>query len=196
MAYVPVPGYQPTYNPTLPYNKPIPGGLCIGMSVYIQGVASEHMKRHLSFLTSQTMEGPPIFNPPVPFRRILQGGLTARRTIIVKGFIPPTGKSFAINFIVGSTGDMALHINSRLTEDTVVRNSYLNGSWGSEERKISYNPFGPGKFFDLSIRCGIDRFKVYANGQHLFDYSHRFSAFQNVDVLEIQGDINLSYIQI
>lgn len=118
---------------------------------------------------------------------------------------------------------MALHINSRLTEDTVVRNSYLNGSWGSEEKKISHNPFGPGKFFDvsrgslsppslqslcpgpslkpalslqLSLRCGIDRFKVYANGQHLFDYSHRFSAFQNVDVLEIQGDINLSYIQI
>ncbi|XP_042776307.1 galectin-4 [Panthera leo] len=314
MAYVPAPGYQPTYNPTLPYNKPIPGGLCIGMSVYIQGVASEHMKRFsVNFVAGQhagsdiafhfnprfdgwdkvvfnsmqggkwgseekkrsmpfrkgtafelvfmvqaehykvvvngnpfyefghrlplqmvthlqvdgdlelqsinfigghappsqgpghtqqlpsnlpTMEGPPIFNPPVPFRRILQGGLTARRTIIVKGFIPPTGKSFAINFIVGSTGDMALHINSRLTEDTVVRNSYLNGSWGSEEKKISYNPFGPGKFFDLSIRCGIDRFKVYANGQHLFDYSHRFSAFQNVDVLEIQGDINLSYIQI
>ncbi|XP_043454928.1 galectin-4 [Prionailurus bengalensis] len=314
MAYVPAPGYQPTYNPTLPYNKPIPGGLCIGMSVYIQGVASEHMKRFsVNFVAGQhsgsdiafhfnprfdgwdkvvfnsmqggkwgseekkrsmpfrkgtafelvfmvqaehykvvvngnpfyefghrlplqmvthlqvdgdlelqsinfiggnpppsqgpghtqqlpsnlpTMEGPPIFNPPVPFRRILQEGLTARRTIIVKGFIPPTGKSFAINFIVGSTGDIALHINSRLTEDTVVRNSYLNGSWGSEEKKISYNPFGPGKFFDLSIRCGIDRFKVYANGQHLFDYSHRFSTFQNVDVLEIQGDINLSYIQI
>ncbi|VFV19204.1 galectin-4 isoform 2 [Lynx pardinus] len=48
MAYVPAPGYQPTYNPTLPYNKPIPGGLCIGMSVYIQGVASEHMKRRPS----------------------------------------------------------------------------------------------------------------------------------------------------
>ncbi|XP_023393683.1 galectin-4 [Pteropus vampyrus] len=45
MAYIPAPGYQPAYNPTLPYNKPIPGGLSIGMSVYIQGVASEHMKR-------------------------------------------------------------------------------------------------------------------------------------------------------
>ncbi|KAF0876440.1 LEG4 protein, partial [Crocuta crocuta] len=140
-------------------------------------------------------------------------------------FPPPSlsAFSFAINFVVGSTGDLALHINSRLTEDVVVRNSFLNGSWGSEEKKITYNPFGPGKFFDvslgsllppslqtlcpgsslkpalprqLSIRCGIDRFKVYANGQHLFDYSHRVSAFQNVDVLEIQGDINLSYVQV
>lgn len=30
---------------TLPYNQPIPGGLSVGMSVYIQGVPSEHMKR-------------------------------------------------------------------------------------------------------------------------------------------------------
>ncbi|XP_044767302.1 galectin-4 isoform X1 [Neomonachus schauinslandi] len=328
MAYIPAPGYQPTYNPTLPYSKPIPGGLSVGMSVYIQGVASEHMKRfsvnfvagqhagadialhfnprfdgwdkvvfnsqqggkwgseekkrsmpfrkgaafelvfmvmaehykvvvngnpfyefghrlplqmvtHLqvdgdlelqsiNFIgglgaaqrppapltisafypsvgswthpptanTLQTMEGPPIFNPPVPFRKRLQGGLTARRTVIIKGSIPPMGKSFVINFMVGSSGDLALHINPRLTEGLVIRNSYLNGSWGSEDRKISYNPFGPGQFFDLSIRCGIDRFKVYANGQHLFDFSHRLSAFQNVDMLEIQGDITLSYVQV
>ncbi|XP_022380995.1 galectin-4 isoform X1 [Enhydra lutris kenyoni] len=314
MAYVPAPGYQPTYNPTLPYNKPIPGGLSVGMSVYIQGVAAEHMKRfYVNFVAGPyagadiafhfnprfdgwdkvvfnsqqggkwgseekkrsmpfrkgaafelvfmvlaehykvvvngnpfyqfghrvplqmvthlqvdgdlelqsinfiggnpppgqgpgymhqqpsqlpTMEGPPIFNPPVPFRKNLQGGLTARRTIIIKGSIPPMGKSFVINFMVGSSGDLALHINPRLTEGLVVRNSCLNGSWGSEDKKISYNPFGPGQFFDLSIRCGLDRFKVYANGQHLFDFSHRLSAFQDVDVLEIQGDITLSYVQV
>lgn len=105
--------------------------------------------------------------------------------------------------------------------DCVVRNSYMNGSWGSEERKIPYNPFGAGQFFDvslgvlfsvptnpslagphlsfplqLSIRCGTDRFKVFANGQHLFDFSHRFQAFQRVDMLEIKGDITLSYVQI
>ena len=48
----------------------------------------------------------------------------------------------------------------------------------------------------LSIRCGLDRFKVYANGQHLFDFSHRLSNFQGVDTLEIQGDVTLSYVQI
>lgn len=118
---------------------------------------------------------------------------------------------------------MALHINPRITEGAVVRNSFLNGSWGSEERKVPYNPFGPGQFFDvslgslsllpseasvlalasclpfslqLSIRCGADRFKVYANGQHLFDFSHRLSAFQRVDLVEIHGDVTLSYVQI
>lgn len=129
--------------------------------------------------------------------------------------------SFIINFKVGSSGDIALHINPRIGE-SVVRNSFMNGSWGSEERKVSYNPFGPGQFFDvslggdpfppptdlgpagphlspppqLSIRCGTDRFKVFANGQHLFDYNHRFQAFQRVDVMEIKGDITLSYVQI
>ncbi|XP_037675976.1 galectin-4 [Choloepus didactylus] len=325
MAYIPAPGYQPTYNPTLPYKQPIPGGLSPGMSVYIQGVANEHMKRffvnftvgqgpdediafhfnprfdgwdkvvfntkqggrwgseerkrsmpfrkgaafelvfmvlaehykvmvngspfyeyghrlplqmvtHLhvdgdlelqsiNFIGGQqppsqrpmitpaypgpgqnfqaqksrdlvTMEGPPIFNPPVPFTGRLQGGLIARRTIIVKGYVLPSAKSFVINFKAGASGDLALHINPRLNEGSVVRNSYLNGSWGAEERKISNNPFGPGQFFDLSIRCGMDRFKVYVNGQHLFDFCHRLKSFQNVDTLEIKGDINLSYVQI
>ncbi|XP_052619396.1 galectin-4 isoform X3 [Peromyscus californicus insignis] len=324
MAFVPAPGYQPTYNPTLPYKRPIPGGLNVGMSVYVQGVAKENMKRfrvdftvgqdegadiafhfnprfdgwdkvvfntkqngqwgkeekkmsmpfskgshfelvfmvmsdyykvvvngnpfyeyrhrlplqmvnHLhvdgdlelqsiNFLGGQSapapypghmassphpgpgyyppqmnslpvMAGPPTFNPPVPYVGTLHGGLIARRTIIVKGYILPTAKNFIINFKVGSSGDIALHINPRMGEG-VVRNSFMNGSWGSEERKIGYNPFGPGQFFDLSIRCGTDRFKVFANGQHLFDYSHRFQAFQRIDMLEIKGDITLSYVQI
>lgn len=59
--------------------------------------------------------------------------------------------SFDINFKVGSTGDLALHINPRMNENAVVRNSYLNGSWGSEERKLSYNPFGCGLFFEVSL---------------------------------------------
>uniref|UniRef100_A0A8C2YRQ8 Galectin n=1 Tax=Chinchilla lanigera TaxID=34839 RepID=A0A8C2YRQ8_CHILA len=310
MAYVPAPGYQPTYNPTLPYNRPIPGGLSVGMSVYIQGVAHENMNRffvnfvvgsspgsdiafhfnprfdgwdkvvfnsqqggrwgqeerkksmpfkrgsafelvfmvlpehykvvvngnpfyefqhrlplqmvtHLhvdgdlklqsiNFLGGQPapsqvcgaqmntlpLMGPQCSPQPVPYLGRLQGGLSPRRTIIIKGFIPPTAKSFAINFKVGSSGDRALHINPRLSEGVVVRNSHLKGSWGSEERKLPHNPFVPGQFFDLSIRCGTDRFKVYANGQHLFDYSHRLPAFQSVDTLEIQGDVTLSYVQI
>ncbi|XP_037374044.1 galectin-4 [Talpa occidentalis] len=319
MAYVPAPGYQPTFNPTLPYRQIIPGGLRAGMSVYIQGEADDHMKRFsVNFTTGQdpeadiafhfnprfdgwdkvvfntkqggkwgseekkrsmpfkkgasfemvfmifqehykvvvngspfyeyghriplqlvthlhvdgdlslysinflggqpapsqghghtqmpsnplppsnlpTMEGPPVFNPPVPYTGRLQGGLTARRTIIIKGFIPLYGKSFVINFKVGCTGDLALHFNPRLSEGTLTRNSYLRGSWGSEERSSTFNPFRPGQYFDLSIRCGLDRFKLYANGQHLFDFAHRLTAFHTVDTLEVLGDVTLSYVQI
>ena len=145
--------------------------------------------------TLPVMTGPPVFNPRVPYVGALQGGLTVRRTIIIKGYVLPTARNFVINFKVGSSGDIALHLNPRIG-DSVVRNSFMNGSWGAEERKVAYNPFGPGQFFDLSIRCGMDRFKVFANGQHLFDFSHRFQAFQMVDTLEINGDITLSYVQI
>ncbi|XP_049642614.1 galectin-4-like isoform X2 [Suncus etruscus] len=314
MTFVPAPGYQPTYNPTLPYNSPIPGGLNVGMSIYIQGMANENMRRfqvnfamgpepegdiafhfnprfdgwdkvvfnsrnsgnwgseerklkmpftkgehfemvvmvlqehykvtvngnpfyefkhrvppqmvtHLQVdgdLVLQSinfiggnpdpsqgpgvapqppfnlpaMEAPPVFNPPVPYTGRLQGGLMARRTIIIKGFVPPSAKRFAIDFKVGGTGEVALHINPRMDEKCVVRNSLQNGAWGSEERNLSHNPFAPGQYFDLSIRAGSDRFKVFANGQHLFDFAHRIPAFHMVDIMEISGDVTLSYIQI
>uniref|UniRef100_A0A8D0G701 Galectin n=1 Tax=Sphenodon punctatus TaxID=8508 RepID=A0A8D0G701_SPHPU len=47
----------------------------------------------------------------------------------------------------------------------------------------------------LSIRCGNQRFKVFANGQPLFDYNHRFQNFQQIDTLEISGDVVLSFVQ-
>nr|NP_034837.2 galectin-6 [Mus musculus]AAC27244.1 galectin-6 [Mus musculus] len=301
MAYVPAPGYQPTYNPTLPYKRPIPGGLSVGMSFYIQGTAKENMRRfHVNFAVGQddgadvafhfnprfdgwdkvvfntkqsgrwgkeeeksmpfqkgkhfelvfmvmpehykvvvngspfyeyghrlpvqmvthlqvdgdlelqsinffgvqpvetkypAMTGPPVFNPCLPYVGALQGGFTVRRTIIIKGYVLPTAKTFAINFRVGSSEDIALHINPRIG-DCLVRNSYMNGSWGTEERMVAYNPFGPGQFFDLSIRCGMDRFKVFANGIHLFNFSHRFQALRKINTLEINGDLTLSYVHI
>ncbi|XP_036602210.1 galectin-4 [Trichosurus vulpecula] len=321
MAFMPAPGYHPYYNPTLPYNREIPGGLRPGMSIYIQGVASNHMKRfHVNFalpggdiafhfnprfdgwdkvvfnskqggrwgseekkrsmpfrkgehfelvflVTDQhykvtvngspfyeyvhriplqtvthlqvegdlelqsinflgggpapgqipmpfpahpgpghgharaphelpTMEGPPVFNPPVPFVGRMQGGLTPRKTIVIKGLVSQHANNIAINFKVAQSEEVALHINPRLTEGVVVRNSLLGGKWGKEERNISFNPFTRGQYFDLSIRCGHDRFKIFANGQHIFDYAHRFHDFNRVNTVEIKGDLSLSYVQI
>ncbi|XP_055002398.1 galectin-4-like [Sorex araneus] len=301
MTFVPAPGYYPTYNPTLPFCKPIPCDLNVGTFVYIAGVAhqnlqsfvvnfalgpdavrddiafhfnprfagwnkvvfnarlsgtwgaeeekrkipfkngehfdilvmitQEHYKvlvngnhfyefghrtpiqkvTHLyvdgnmtlqlvSFLGqcpkfSEAMEGPPIFYPPVPYMRRLQGGLKTNRTIIIVGFIPRSAHRFFINFIVGTTGDIALHINPRMGEKAVVRNSFLNGGWGCEESGISYNPFAPGQYFDLSICTSTDNLKVFANGQHIFDYEHRVPA-TTADILEISSDVILSYVQV
>ncbi|XP_043851486.1 galectin-4 [Dromiciops gliroides] len=325
MAFMPVPGYLPHFNPTLPYNREIPGGLRTGMSVYIQGVANEHMKRfcvnfavgsrsggdiafhfnprfdgwdkvvfnsmqngswgheekkrsmpfrkgaafELVFMVMNehykvvvngspfyeyghriplqmvthlqvdgdlelrsinflgggpppgqipmpipaypgpghihhakppcelpNMEGPPVFNPPVPFCGRIQGGLTHRKTIVIKGLVSQQANSITINFKVGDSGDLALHINPRISKGEVVRNSFMGNTWGAEEKNLPFNPFTRGEYFDLSIRCGQDRFKVFANGQHLFDFPHRLSAFHKVDTVEIQGDLSLSYVQI
>ncbi|XP_030400456.1 galectin-4 [Gopherus evgoodei] len=141
------------------------------------------------------MAGPASFHPQVPYVANFPGGLTSKKTVVVKGFVPQGAKSFCINFKMGYSKDIALHINPRLNERVVVRNSLLNGQWGAEERALPQNPFQPGQYFDLSIRCGNGRFKVFANGQPLFDYNHRFREFQKIDTLEINGDVVLSYVQ-
>uniref|UniRef100_A0A8D2Q5Q8 Galectin n=1 Tax=Varanus komodoensis TaxID=61221 RepID=A0A8D2Q5Q8_VARKO len=148
-----------------------------------------------AFLNSVPEAGAiPTLEPQVPYRGNLAGGLGSKSTVVLKGFVPPNGKRFHINFKAGPQ-DIALHINPRMDERVVVRNSLLNGNWGPEERELSFNPFQPGQYFDLSIRCGNHRFKVFANGQHLFDFNHRFHNFQQINMLEIDGDVNLSYIQ-
>uniref|UniRef100_A0A3B1KFJ3 Galectin n=1 Tax=Astyanax mexicanus TaxID=7994 RepID=A0A3B1KFJ3_ASTMX len=45
MAFVAPPGYQPIYNPDIPYVGPIGGGLRAGMSIYIQGKIHHHINR-------------------------------------------------------------------------------------------------------------------------------------------------------
>ncbi|KAM4605811.1 uncharacterized protein O3C94_023275 [Discoglossus pictus] len=137
--------------------------------------------------------GMPMHNPPVPYYGNIMGGLSSKRTIAVKGYIPDGAEKFYLNFKVGSSNDIALHFNPRLTEDAVVRNSLIGGCWGAEERGLNFNPFRPGQYFDISIRCGNSRFKVYVNGEHFCDFAHRFQAFQMIDGLEVGGDVVLSY---
>ncbi|XP_064594171.1 galectin-4-like, partial [Zonotrichia leucophrys gambelii] len=103
---------------------------------------------------------------------------------------------FNINLRVGPAGDVVLHVNPRVDQaNAVVRNSFLGDSWGQEERELPCtSPFLRDRYFDLSIRCGNDRFKVFANGRPLFDYKHRVPAGPHVNVLEIEGDVVLSYV--
>ncbi|XP_075464397.1 galectin-4-like isoform X2 [Ascaphus truei] len=139
--------------------------------------------------------GQPIYNPGVPYYGNIYGGLSSKRTVVVRGLIPEGAQRFHMNFKVQSSNEIAFHFNPRLTEACVVRNSFLGGSWGPEERDMPYNAFIPGQYFDLSIRCGNYRFKVYVNGQNLCDFAHRMQAFQRIDGLEIGGDVVLSYVQ-
>uniref|UniRef100_A0A4W6CPY7 Galectin n=1 Tax=Lates calcarifer TaxID=8187 RepID=A0A4W6CPY7_LATCA len=140
------------------------------------------------------MCGQPVYNPPVPYSNMIPGGMIPKRTIVIRGMVPYGANSICINFVVSRTRDIALHINPRVREGIVVRNSEIGGSWGQEDRELSLNPFMEGQYFDMSIRCGNQRFKVFVNGQHLFDFVHRLQSFTEVDMLEIQGDVQISYI--
>ncbi|CAL8352103.1 unnamed protein product [Lota lota] len=141
-----------------------------------------------------SMGGQPEYNPTVPFNTMIPGGMSPKRTIIIRGMVPYGGERMCINLKASRSRDIAFHMNPRVREGIVVRNSMMEGNWGQEERGMSVNPFVEGQYFDMSIRCGNQRFKVFVNGQHLFDFAHRLQPFTQVDILEIEGDVQISYI--
>ncbi|XP_038550097.1 galectin-4-like isoform X1 [Micropterus salmoides] len=140
------------------------------------------------------MGGQPVYNPAVPYSNMIPGGMFPKRTIIIRGMVPFGANKLSINFKVSRSRDIAFHMNPRVREGIVVRNSMLGGNWGQEERELSMNPFMEGQYFDMSIRCGDQRFKVFVNGQHLFDFVHRLQSFHEIDMLDIEGDVQISYI--
>ncbi|XP_060734864.1 galectin-4-like isoform X2 [Tachysurus vachellii] len=310
MAFVAPPGYQPLYNPTIPYVGPISGGLRAGMSIYIQGKIQHHINRfhvnlqcgefdgcdiafhfnprfdlwdkvifntfqngawegeekvrempfskgeHFELVIVVNSEGyqvnvngrefylfqhrmpldrvcaieiggdvsidtinliggmqgmgggnmgypggnlpvmglQPIFNPDIPYSNMIPGGMVPKRTIIIRGMVPYQADRFWINFLVGGSRNIAFHLNPRIREGVVVRNCQIDGSWGNEEVDINFNPFQEGQYFEISIRCSEEKFKVYANGQHMCNFHHRLRPYNQIDMLEVGGDVQLSYI--
>lgn len=136
--------------------------------------------------------GPPAVLPTVPFRANINGGMIPKRSVVLKGI--PTGKSFFVNLKSGMTNDIAFHFNPRLNKGTLVRNSFLNGTWGQEDTNVTKNPVKQGDYFELSIRSGQKAFKIFMNGSHLFDFDYRMYNLAQVDTLEVEGDVKLYYV--
>ena len=62
-------------------------------------------------------------------------------------------------------GDVAFCFNPRLNAGVVVRNSFLGGSWGPEERDQPSFPFAAGQQFTMIILCEPNEFKVSSHVQ-------------------------------
>ncbi|KAL0972714.1 hypothetical protein UPYG_G00193820 [Umbra pygmaea] len=138
-----------------------------------------------------TMAGQPVYNPAMPFSGKIPGGMSSKRTIIIRGIVPLGANRFCINLMVGGTRDIAFHMNPRVRERVVVRNSMMGGVWGVEEKEVTFNPFQEGQYFDISIRCGNQRYKVFVNGQHMCDFNHRYQNHSQIDTLELTGDLQV-----
>uniref|UniRef100_A0A8D3BF58 Galectin n=1 Tax=Scophthalmus maximus TaxID=52904 RepID=A0A8D3BF58_SCOMX len=156
-----------------------------------------------------SMSGQPVYNPPVPYYNMIPGGMFPKRTLIIRGMVPYGADRFSVNFVASRSQDIVFHMNPRVREGIVVRNSRIGNEWGQEERELSSSPFMEGQYFDvssvyrslgifsppdMSIRCGNQRFKVFVNGQQLFDFCHRFQSFNEIDKVEIDGNVQISYI--
>ncbi|XP_045393220.1 galectin-8 isoform X1 [Lemur catta] len=127
----------------------------------------------------------------LPFIARLNSPMGPGRTVVVKAEVNATARGFNVDLLAGKSKDIALHLNPRLNTKAFVRNSFLQESWGEEERNITCFPFSPGMYFEMIIYCDVREFKVAINGVHSLEYKHRFKELSSIDTLEINGDIHL-----
>ncbi|KAM8920809.1 galectin-3 [Pelodytes ibericus] len=137
---------------------------------------------------------PPTGSVKIPFHQPMPSGFLPRYWVTLKGVVNPNPKRFNIDFKRGN--DIALHINPRFDEQTrvIVRNSMVNGKWGSEEREGGKFPFQPGQPFMLQVLCEADCYKVSANNEQLFQYRHKVRELKDITGFFVGGDITISDI--
>ena len=92
--------------------------------------------------------------------------------IRLRGIAPDSGR-FAINIFSGDNpDDIVFHFNPRFEQDCVVRNSRLEGCWGSEEREGDMC-FKPGKKFCIMIFVQSSGFLVMVDDEVFCRYEYR-----------------------
>ncbi|XP_005402836.1 PREDICTED: galectin-5-like isoform X2 [Chinchilla lanigera] len=132
---------------------------------------------------------------PVPYSTSIPEGLHPSKVITVSGDVLPNARRFHINLRRGA--DIAFHLGTRFNENTVVRNSRINGTWGPVEKDLPVNiPFIPGCSFKVEIICEANCYRVTGDGQHLLAYTHRLKDLTAVNALEVTGDIKLTDVQV
>ncbi|KAM5206209.1 galectin-8 isoform 1-T6 [Hipposideros larvatus] len=127
----------------------------------------------------------------LPFVARLNSPMGPGRTVVIKGEVNKNAKGFNVDLLSGKSKNIALHLNPRLNIKAFVRNSFIQESWGEEERNITCFPFSPGMYFEMIIYCDVKEFKVAINGVHSLEYRHRFKELTSIDTVEIDGDIHL-----
>jgi len=130
----------------------------------------------------------------LPFKHRLPLKLTEGTLFTFRGAIHPDTQRFKIDFLTAK-GDVYVHINPRFSENVVVRNSKVNGSWGQEERTKSIGPLCTSPTFEMMILFNKQSCSVSSNGVHLFKYFYRYP-MDEIEELAIDGDIDINSIAV
>ncbi|XP_051742914.1 galectin-5-like [Ctenopharyngodon idella] len=136
---------------------------------------------------------PQFFKLMVPYKSIIRGGLQPGKAIIAQGIVNCQANS--IEFNLHHKLGIAFHYKPRFDENVVVRNTFENGKWGDVEERSGPMPFKRGQQFLVTILCSCDHYKVFVNGEETHTYKHRFTKLGEIDVLEVGGDLELTFVQ-
>ncbi|XP_058600950.1 galectin-9-like [Onychostoma macrolepis] len=131
-------------------------------------------------------------NSVPPNKKEVINGLKPDKNIVIYGIPNPDCKSIAIN--LRHRYGVAFHYLCRFEENAVIRNTNENGIWGPEE-KTEGIPFIQGQFFQVKISCKAEQYDVSVNGQQAHTYKHRFTKLEEIDVVEVCGELQLFSVE-
>ncbi|XP_069804469.1 galectin-4-like [Dendropsophus ebraccatus] len=134
------------------------------------------------------------YKPSEPYQAAFAANFGPRANVIVIGSIPVDATQFKVNLMNSKTDDIHFHLNPRFKDGLVVRNTKRDGSWGRQESHTPLMPFQPGQSFVIEIKNEGDALTVHVNEKKLFSYAHRLP-FNEIDVLVVGGDVNLTCIE-
>ncbi|KAM4594350.1 galectin-related protein-like [Fundulus diaphanus] len=149
-------------------------------------------------LGSRCLDGESERTLTVPFRGQISGGLQPGKKVIVVGVVDPRPDRFYIALTCGRgtsrepPPNVALELCVRFKDRQVLRRACMSGSWGEVERTVPFFPFIKDQPFKIEIHCEQSRFRVFVDGQKLFDFHHRVLPLRNIDTLWIKGSINIT----
>ncbi|XP_062873443.1 galectin-9-like [Trichomycterus rosablanca] len=129
----------------------------------------------------------------VPYQTTINGGLRPGKYISVQGVINPQADRIRIN--LSHKNGTAFHYNPRFDQNVVVCNNKTMEQWGLEEIS-SDMPFHKGQNFQVVIACNPEHYSVFVNGQQVQTFKHRFTQLEEIDFLEVAGDLSLSSVDI
>uniref|UniRef100_A0A673J1G8 Galectin n=1 Tax=Sinocyclocheilus rhinocerous TaxID=307959 RepID=A0A673J1G8_9TELE len=148
------------------------------------------------YIAPQARYQPQYAVPPgcgtIPYKTVINGGLHPGKNIVIQGVINPSASRITFNLRYRS--GIAFHYNPRFDEKLVVRNTNQMEQWGTEERSGGL-PFQRGQPFQVTISCNPHHYNVFVNGQQAHTYKHRYTKLNDIDILEICGDLQLTLVQ-
>lgn len=139
--------------------------------------------------------------PVLPCQLLLPCLLEHGTKISIQGTVPAGASRFSVNLQRGigtKEAPVVFHFNPRLLEGpVVVRNTRIEGVWGTEERSLDTAefPFAHQKDFRMVITPDQKGYRVVVNEIPILTYEHRLP-LEDVTHLCVKGDVMIRCLDV